>query len=327
MRQLILIISFWRLGFSGATQELNDSVITILKNNPNASYTCLGISFDASFAYYNQALFSPGLQYNLFTPRFAISTSGRLHIWEKISAVKENQLIVSSIYESSISRDYLIQASFFFINRMVSKPMTIDHSSNSLTTSRNHQGSLINVDVNERIGLDLGFKSGFTYYSFQNFGALNGISNNGTSYLIYPYLFPPKSISTNYNYAFFKFGFSYTSVNNLSVKTSKGVTSKNYIFQFYTHLYLPIYNNVDDVYYRNYNSSTNSYYFVQFDINTNMGYHKFGAAIGINYFECKKWGLGFNLEVGCLPGPWFSLIDAQYVNLSAKFSLGTFLKK
>lgn len=308
------------------SQELHDSTLVLVKNEPQSSFTSFGISLGAILSNYNSALFIPGLQYNLFTPRFAIAASGNIHVFERIGEPKGDEILVSSIHTPSFSRDFSISSSFFFWNRNKSKNIAIAVSPSRFTFLENFKMASFVADVNRKWAVDFGAKIGFTSYNF-NTGWISGINNSGNQFLLGQSIEYPVYPNTIYEYAFFKFGFNFTSINNLSVKAADRIKYKNNMFQFYGHLYVPAYNNVDDIYCRAYNQNSGEYYYVQFDIRSNMTYRRIGGAIGFSYIELKKRGMAYNAELGIIPGPWFEISDVIYFNFNVKFSLGKFLKK
>lgn len=179
------------------------------------------------------------------------------------------------------------------------------------------------------ITLDLGLKTGFTFYN---------VGDNGVD--VIDVLGESKSFSTSnrlksiFDYTNLVLGVSKMRLTNVTIKTKKyGVSKNRSANRLYGHLLLLIRSNLDDVYARDYGTEQAATFFgldsgtgySQYSIDTQM--LPIGVRVGYEKMNTSRFAIVLGVEAGFIPGPLVNgPIHNFYFQLKTGISFGGMIK-
>jgi hypothetical protein len=297
--------------------QVPDTLNAILENNPDKCLHSVGLNYNLSFAAYNTTVFSFGLSYLYYSPRLSLSATANYNVWDRLGY--DDDMTVSSIYKPDPSRHFSVVATFNFISFQREQKVPVVIWSKRGHTVTYYRKVDVNANVAHRIGLDGGLRLGTTYYFMDDM--IYTVSDNNGSYQVggnFPTL--NEESSTFFNYAVVRVGLSYTNSTQVKINSENGIKKTEGITQFYSHVLMPAYQNVDSVACKDYDPVT----FQEF--RRPLGIQEFqfretGFAVGLITQGLNKFNLSFSAEFGMLPGPKQNFMSDTYLDFTFRFNL------
>lgn len=310
----ILIVFAFGLTLNGLAQNVNDTVVySKLYDNPEYFWVGAGASYDLSLNQYNMTLLALGFDAIVMHPKFSLNLYSRYHLGERVTNYGTNgQPVAESVYEKEHSRDITFIGSYYFTSNIIEEEQAFVIKKSGNTTYMAN----LPAKSDTRYGIDLGISGGFTYYNFGD-ATISGINNVGATVNLES-KDENKAITTYLTQKILRVGMSRVITTNCRIKTDLyGEKEMKDYTKIYAHGLMGFGQNVDDIL-----VGSN---FNRIDINSNMRWLRYGAALGYEYYTInseKHLGISWIIELGLMPGPFESYLNNSYLDIKLRFHLG-----
>lgn len=287
-------------------QKTEDPVTyELIRNNPNFTYVGGGLAADFNFWQPNFTMLALGPTGMFVHERFSADVNGRFHLLDRW---KDRELDESSVYTQAVTHpnstwDLQLGGSYYIYNSTTEeeKPLTLDRLGNIVYMTK------IPMKTSLRLGADLYFRTGKTYYNFRG-QDVSALDSAGNDYDIQAG-WNQETVSSYLKQSSVRAGLSMTWMNDILIKTEKyGEKGGRWMTKVHLHAIFGFAHSIEDVV-----VPGNVFFGVNggtYDISTNMTYKSIGGAFGYEgmYF-LPNFTYSYVLEFGLLPAPstqWFA---------------------
>jgi hypothetical protein len=320
MREFTYLVLMLTALSSHAQDSTQNVRYEMLLDKPSYTWWGAGLTYDVSLNTRNLTAVAIGFDATIMSPKFSANLHSRLHFAERITdGLINGNPITESIYIAEKSRDIGINMTYYFNSKVSSENQKLalrQKGSNKTMT-------LIPANISRRIGAEIGFSTGVTYYNFGD-AMISAVDPDG---LLVELESKNKNeaISSYFTQSIFRFGMSKVKTLRYKVSTDLfGKKSSQKYSRLYAHGLLGFGQKLDDVL-EPFPNIVGLDLYTQYDINTNAKFFPFGAAIGYESYIMKKVGLGWIVEAGILPGPNNNHLNNVFLDFKLRFHLGQFL--
>ena len=234
-----------------------------------------------------------------------VSTNYEFHYLDNLAEASSTQNIRGySIYNPTKSRNADITLGYFHQKETEGKVRV-----NLKSTSKVTHYTYVNAKYNKIMGVQLGYKSGFSHLTIPQ-----GV--NVTDYYL-PSTGTIKTdagMTTYMQYGWINIGPSFGKIVDVEADFSGlGVRKTQYFKRFYANVLIATKNKLEDVYYTEGYGSSNPLVH-QYVLNGNVTMSKFGFNVGFETFKFSKVGFIYGLELGLMPGVKVASAGNGYVS-------------
>lgn len=317
------VLIFIALGLSQLSIAQKDTVkYEMISDAPNYTYWGAGASYTLSIDRFNFPLVGFGIDGVFMHENFSANFHSNLSLFEHLTDFSFNgHPDHESIYEPEKSRDIGFNASYFFINNVktVTQAVKLKQSGNVISITH------IPAKTSFRIGADIGFSTGVTYYNFGD-AMLNGIDNSGNTAILES-RDENAAVSTMFNQHILRLGGTRTKTTKFKINTDMvGVRVVQDYTRIYGHVLVGLGQKMDNIFYLTPDILGNEIY-TEYDITTDAPMLPVGLAVGYEYYIMKpnKLGVSWIGELGLMPGPKYALQNNVYLQFRIRIHYGQFL--
>ena len=291
--------------FSFYSKAQSDTIrYEIIENNLDYNYIGGGLSYTAEISGYNLALAGLGFNVKFYNPKFDASLNLKKHFYEGDESMQNNAY---SVLGKSQSSDMDVNFNYYISNKNKNNEISVSLA----RVDDVKYVTYVKAKTAVRYGVDLGFKSGRTFYNFGDYEfEKDDFGNSGQPLFNAP-------ISSYLNYNILTLGFNKVEVEGLTIETKRfGIKKTHSFVKIYGRALILLSSKFDDV------LIENGADLIAYKVN-DVNRLPVGFMIGYEHYSMGKiFHAGWGAEIGITPGASVGITNNLSLNIKVIINLG-----